>query len=434
MSLTVLTAGDVDDLIGRFATADLISKGLAFVLGFDAIRERSGGRWAMRQDSVREFIERQFHKYFLHTDHLVRLDDVNFLVIQPFESPLGAQARALKLLTEVLQYFLGAGARQDVRLSRVTHIGPDGVESAEVDVSEADLARLAKVNWDAIRSLANASSPAHPAPAAEQNGPLMSEIEHRSKGSGAALKGDRSYEAVFVVEPVWGIKQRAVVSYMLRPLVFEPQAHGLAVADLKNASPGDLVRLDLLALAEAQRLFDQHGGQTRFALHVPISHVSLGLAVGRQSILSMLQRMTPASSSSILVVLTGLDAGVPHSRIVELTSALAGRCRAVIALAPDLDCRTDRWREAHLSGVAVDLSLLAEFNEQVSVRRMSEFAARCEGVAPALIAYSVPSKAILLAAWAAGFTHVGGDLIDTFSEGVLQPLRLNPIDLYRDKM
>jgi hypothetical protein len=133
------------------------------------------------------------------------------------------------------------------------------------------------------------------------------------------------------------------------------------------------------------------------------------------------------------VVLNGLDKGAPYSQILALTSALARRCRAVVALAPGLDCKIDRWRDAHLSGVAIDLNGLTNANEQLSVRRLSEFAARSQGVAPALISYSAPNTAVLLAAWSAGFTHVGGELIDRYSEGVIRPLRLNPIDLYRNK-
>ena len=102
-------------------------------------------------------------------------------------------------------------------------------------------------------------------------------------------------------------------------------------------------------------------------------------------------------------------------------------------MAPNLDCRIDRWRDARLSGVAVDLGVLAASNERASVRRMSEFASRLIGVAPALLAYSVPNTAVLLAAWSAGFTHVGGELIDRFCDGILQPLRLDPVDLYRNK-
>jgi hypothetical protein len=255
------------------------------------------------------------------------------------------------------------------------------------------------------------------------------------KGRGnAALKGDRTYEVMVLVEPIWSIKQRAVVSYLLRPLFFELQEGAFVDANLANATPADLTKLDLLVLAEAQRIFRDQGGDKRFALHVPIHHVSLTMSGARQTMLALLQRFQPAASSSIVVVLIGLESGAPHSRIVELTSALANRCRAVVAMAPGLDFKMDRWKDTRLSGVAVDLSILANSNERLNIKQMSEFASRLPGVAPALLGYSVSNTAVLLASWSAGFTHVGGEVISRYSEGVLQPLRLDPIDIYQDKI
>jgi hypothetical protein len=436
MSLAVLDAAAIDVLLSRVGDTNLVAKGAVFVLGFDAIRERSGGRWAMRQDSVREFIERQFQKYFPPTDHLMRLDDVNFLVVQPSESGFGAQTRALKLLGEVLKFFLGAGAGRDVKLSRVTRIGPEGVETTQVEVSEADLSRLETLDWNALSSAGGGTEAATHARGGsfEAAGPVLSTIETDRKDNGTALRGDGDYEAMFRIEPIWSIKQRAVVSYRLRPSIFELQGDQMVAAETANITARDLVRLDLIVLAESARVFHDNGADTRFVLHVPIHHASLGTAASRQLVLAALERLQPVASSSIVVVLTGLESGAPNSQIVALTSALARRCRAVLALAPDLDCRVDRWRDAGLAGVVVDLNVLDKANERASIKRMTEFAARFKGVAPALLAYAVPNTAVLLAAWSVGFTHVGGELIEKYSDGLLQPLRLNPIDLYRDKL
>jgi hypothetical protein len=432
MSLAVLNAADNEQLLARFNDADLIAKGALHVLCFDAIRERSGARWATRQDSVREFIERHFEKYFLPADHLVQMDDVNFLLVQPLGTNYTAQGRALKLLGEVLQFFLGASARADIRLSCVVRIGPDGVEAAQVEVSDTDLARMASVTWASESAEAAATAPAGGPPTAPAAGLLAGAgLVDRQGPAPPPVKGDRTYEAMFVIEPIWSIKQRAVVSYLLRPLIFEHQADRIVEADLANATLGDLVRLDLIVLAEAKRIFDEQGSGHHFALHVPIHHASLGMISTRQVLLSALDRLKPLAPR-LVMVLTGLDTGAPQSRILELTSVLSNKCRAVVALAPDLDCKIDRWRDAHLSGVAVDLNLLISDEEPSDPKRMSEFADRLKGVAPALFAYSTPNTAVMLAAWSAGFTHVGGDIILRGQAGELLPLRVNPIDIYRD--
>jgi hypothetical protein len=425
MKPDVLKAADVKALIERFDDPDLIASGILHVLAFDAIRDRSGRRWPLRQDSVREFIERQFHKHFHPADHLVRLDDVHFMVVQPRETRAGAQGRALRLMSEILNHFLGASARSDVRLSQVARLGPDGVEVAPIDVSDADLAALARLDWA-------------PAPGREGeagSGSRASAPPAAAVGAGVAaappLLGDRAYEALFVVEPVWGIRQKAVVSYLLRPLVFEHMPEGLVNADLAKATSRDLLSLNLMVLDEARRLFSEQGARKRFVLYVPIHHATLGVISGRQALLSALQRMRPLATSSVVVVLTGLDPGMPHARMLELTSLLTGHCRAVVALAPGLECKIERWRDSHLSGVALDLSDLPHAATPLTAKRLSDFAARFQGVAPALIAYSAPNSAVLMMAWGAGFTHVGGDLIARCASRALQPLRLDPIDLYR---
>jgi hypothetical protein len=352
VSLAVLNAAALDDLIGQFGNATLIAKGALLVLSVESIRERSGGRWPVRQETVREFTERQFQKYFQPSDQLVRLDDVHFLVVQPLESGFGAQARALKLLGDVLVFFLGASAGRDMRLSRVTRISSDGVEVTPVEVSDADLARLATMDWG-VGSTKRDDRADLNLPAGSV-GPRMAVIDVAKVNVKAALKGDRSYEAMFVIEPIWSIRHRAVVSHLLRPLIFELQADRRVDANLANASPGDLVRLDLAVLAEATRIFREEGAGKHFALHIPIHHGSLAVATSRLTLLAALERVQPGAASSVVVVLSGLAAGAPHSQIVGLTSALANRCR-------------------------------------------------------------------------------GGEVIDRFSKGVLQPLRLNPIDLYRGK-
>jgi hypothetical protein len=432
MSLAVLDSADVLDLLGQFDDPELIASGALHVLSLDAIRDRSRLRWATRQETVREFIERQFQKVFPAADHLVRMDDVNYLLIQSTQSGFGAQARALKLLREVLEFFLGASARSDIKLSRVTKIGPGGVETAPVEVSDADLARAAAMDWETPAPKTEDGGSDTRADTAPPAGPVMTAIDTSGAAAASSVRGDRVYDAMFLVEPVWGIRQRAVVSYLLRPLFFEHRGDRIIDADLDKASPADLLKLNLMVLAEAERLFKTHGGDVRFALHVPIHHASLTSSSGRQAILQALARMQPLAATALVVVLAGLDVGAPHSRIVELTSLLARRCRAVVALAPDLDCKIDRWRDAHLLGVAIDLNVLASANEGLSAKRLSDFAARAPSVAPALIAYSVPNSAAMLTAWSVGFTHVGGDLIVKFSDGALKPLRLEPIDLYRD--
>jgi hypothetical protein len=52
-------------------------------------------------------------------------------------------------------------------------------------------------------------------------------------------------------------------------------------------------------------------------------------------------------------------------------------------------------------------------------------------LAPALIGTMVPNSIVLMATGSAGFSHMSGDLIAQCAPLAIQPLRLDPIDLYR---
>ncbi len=431
MSLTVLNASDLGALLTRFDNTALINRGAFHVLAFDAIRDRSGRRWPTRRELVREFIERHFQKYFSPTDQLAPLDDVNFLLVQPLNSGFDAQSRALKLLGEVLQFFLGVRAMSDVKLSQVTRIVSDRIEITPIEVSDADLIRTASMDWGAEPSRTSDPDASNSGPSSISCGPLTSVVVTGRSNRSYAWKTNPTYELVFVVEPLWGIRQKVVVSYLLRPLIFEREADRFVDAELANVSLRDLVRQSLIILTEAERILQEQTADNHFALYAPIHQATLSAASGRLAVLSALGRFQTLASASMIVLLTGLEIGTPHSRIVELTSMLAHQCRAVVALAPDLDCEIGHWRDAHLSGVAVDLSVLAKESVQLKPKQMSRFASRSQGIAPALIACSAPNSAAVLAAWSAGFTHVGGDRIFRHRNADLRPLRFDPIDLYR---
>lgn len=415
--------------MNRFGRPDLIGDGSVHVLAFDAIRERSGRRWETRQDAVREYVVRQFDSIFADEGALEPLDDVNFLLAQSAKG-FGAQSKALRLLSRVLEHFLGSSERSDVKIFQVTGIGPAGIETVPVDVTDAQLKQEAAIDDESQDVPLRERSPAMADSSLDQGSPLSEPIHTRRFQNSRPLVGDRTYEALFLVDPVWSIHQRAVASYVLRPLIFERQAEGLVEADLEKASPSDLIKLDLVILAEARSLFKQSGNDRHFVLHVPIHSSSVSNMSGRQKVLASLDGFHPSASTSVIVVLRGLNGGAPQSLLLELTSLLKGRCRAVIAQVAELDPRIARWRDAKLSGIAVDLSAVAKRGAHPTVKTLSKFALQIKGVAPVLAGYSVPGSPELLAAWAAGFTHVSGDSIICGGSSDLVSRRVEPTDLY----
>ena len=216
MSLPLLSTSDLHHLMDRFDQSELVDSGSAFVLTLDAIRDRSGGRWDLRRDIVREFAERQFLKFFGDEDALVPLDEVNFLLVQSGQTEFSAQSRALKLLRTILEYFLGACESADVRISQVGGIGADGLLLKPIEFSDAQLAQIQGIDWaerDRGTTLVTNAAAAGLASASM----LASAADAAEKAPQPALVGDRAYNALFLTEPVWGVQQKAVVSSPFTP-------------------------------------------------------------------------------------------------------------------------------------------------------------------------------------------------------------------------
>ena len=102
--------------------------------------------------------------------------------------------------------------------------------------------------------------------------------------------------------------------------------------------------------------------------------------------------------------------------------------RAVLARAPSEKSQVLRWAGCGLNGLSVDCSHIGT-SDRAAFSRFSTFARRAGALAPACVAYGLQSRGLILAAWAAGFTHVAGPAIAT-EAGALGGVRLRPVDLW----
>jgi hypothetical protein len=225
----------------------------------------------------------------------------------------------------------------------------------------------------------------------------------------AAIDGDRAYRLALLSDPIWNIRKRSLVSYRLRPLVFE-EADGLVLpAELETATVRDLVAIDLLVIDEAVAMIEANAARARFALHLPLRLTSLGSSAGRQAMLARLRALDDRVRGVIAFRLEGLEDGTPHGRLGEAVSMLKPHCMAVIGAAPSLGANIGYWAGAGLQGLSVDLSDYAFRAGDQTARELFRFAANLRGLAPAMIADGIGDKATLSVSAAAGFTHVSGE-------------------------
>jgi len=112
------TSAALREVLEKVAPA--IAAGGASVISVEAIRDRSSDRWPRKREQVAAFVERAFGRLSQPGDFVVALNDAEFLTVQPSVTRTTALSISANILKETLAFFLGAAARDDLRLFQVT--------------------------------------------------------------------------------------------------------------------------------------------------------------------------------------------------------------------------------------------------------------------------------------------------------------------------
>jgi hypothetical protein len=137
-------------------------------------------------------------------------------------------------------------------------------------------------------------------------------------------------------------------------------------------------------------------------------------------------------AKNVVIDIRGFERGAPSFRVGEAVGSVLGKCLGVSVQAADLNTDISAWRGLRLSAVSVDLGLVEATHGSLR-RELHGFSHGAAGVAPAIVAYSISSRARMLMAWAEGFTHLSGERLSEQTQGSLTPVRYRPADLYTDQ-
>lgn len=408
-----LTSSTLDQILAQVAPA--IAGGSVNMISVEAIRARSGDRWARKRDQVENFVERAFSRLATPGDLIVGLNDAEFVTIQPNTSRSAALSRSANLLKETLAFFLGAAGREDMRLFRVCsfvngELGVEAVDAGRVLAGDDDPPPAPE------RMIGEAEAP--PADIVPAGALSRARLVNTAGGE---------LEVRIVGTQIWNIRGRAVTSFRLQAdLTLLPED-----GPPRTPRPGEV---SALLAGEATLRVLEHAEQRLVSgvsagLHVPVPLSAVSYSTSRYRLLRALQALAPGVRRFLMLELVDLQAGLPQSRLSELAAMLNPFCRAVLARAPSPYIDLKGWRRCGLGGVTLDCAGM-EADDRQAALRLSAFAATAELAAPACIAYGVRSRAVMLAAWGAGFTHVSGPAVTAPPGDALQGVRLAPEDIY----
>lgn len=413
MQLAASLSISVWEMLRNAGAAQAAERGQVHVISVAAIRDAIGARWTRHQDLVEDFVIRAFKRAARDDDFIVRVNDADFILIQPGRSALGALSRASQLMRETLSYFLGAVKAEDVRIAIVDRLHGDAVEATAVSVDQLD--RAADEHPRELRDSLDGSAPW------ERFG-VASPVR---KTALIARPNAANLHALFYVEPVWNVRQGAVAAFRIRSVVLQEAADG----ELLPTGPEDLtprceLELAVRRVAFAAELWDSIPGPPP-ALHLPAAFSALTHSSARTAFSARLAGLKEAGRQRLMILeLTDVPIGLPALILSGLITQLKPFCRGLLAHAEEIGDIT-RWRDTGLCGF-VHLSGGAR-QAQDSLKRFAT-AARDVGMAAACCDVGTHSQ--FMQAWAAGFSHLSGNLISrTFGEPVV-PQRFGARDLY----
>lgn len=385
MSVTKITAADAATVLERLAGSDRLERGAVFTISVEAIKERSGDRWAKKLDDVWGYLGRKLSEYLSYQDIHHRISDTEVLVAMTTEDGVAAQAVGMKILEDVLVFFLGSVNRMDIRLRAVSKIDGD-----ELTVADLDPATLA-----AARQTETA------APYRQQ---VSAELEReRNPISFVASNGHR-LRVDFALEHVVSLSHKVTAVLRVEPTVsFADTGEVIPTRKFGRLSDEDMLAIDRAALAFGG-LFTPMDARTQPPVILPASFRTMGGRKGRHALVNAPGVPPARVRQGMMLEFIDIDRGTPTGRMVEVVSLVGGLTRGVLArLQPSRDA-LDPVQGARFNGLTIDFSdvSLPPIRLEPFMRLMAH---QMRGKAPALIAQGLSDYHFMHMADDAGFTH-----------------------------
>lgn len=385
MTVSKITAADAAAVLERLSGSDRVERGAVYIISVEAIQERSGDRWPKKRDDVWGYLGRKLNEYLSYQDVHHRISETDVLVAMTTEDGVAAQAVGMKVLEDVLEFFLGSVDRMDIRIKAVSKI-----EGAELTVADVDPAEIAT----ALETQATAAFRTQVSPERERE---------RNPISFVASNGQR-LQVDFALEHIVSLSHKVTAVLRVEPTVtFAATGEVIPTRRFGRLSDEDILAIDRATLAFGA-LFMPVDARSQPPVILPASFRTMGARKGRH-LLVTIEGVTPERvRQGLMLEFVDIDRGTPTGRMVEVVSLVGRVTRGVLArLQPSRDA-LDPVQGARFNGLTIDFADVA-----LPVSRIEDFmrlmAHQMRGKAPALIAQGLAGYSHMDMADASGFTH-----------------------------
>ena len=384
-----LESADAAAMLDRFAGGDLIQRGSVNVISVEAIRRRAGERWNRKRDAVWAYVERKLNEHLAHQDLSHRISDTDFLIAMTSEQGMAAQAVALKVLEEVLLYFLGRADRADMNIKAVTAVQGRQLSCAPIDPTIIVQAR--EVRED------TADSPFRTGidPAEERKRNPISFVA----GTGRPLRVD------FALEHLISLKHGVTAAMRVEPTVTDlSTGRVIPVRQFRMLEDDDLANIDRATVDYGALFLPDTEGRAKPALILPASFRTMGARKGRNTLIAHAGVAPERIKASIMVELIDIDRGTPPGRLVEVAGLLHTLCRGVFARVMPARDAVAGLKDSRLMGITLDAGDIPITDSRLATAIL-QFGQQARGLAPAIAVRGLPNDGFFAVAEVAGLTH-----------------------------
>lgn len=414
MSLSI--SASVSDFLREPGAAQAAERGLVHILNVAAIRDTVGARWTRQAAVVEDFVVRAFQRGARDDDFIVRVNDADFILIQPGRDPMSALSRASQLMRETLSFFLGEAKTENVHISVVDCVSGDGVTARRLAGEDLRAASTVRHRDLALSEDGSAPWEAFDVPALARTSFLLKR------------PGADDLQALFYVEPVWRLDKSAVLSFVVRTLLLQTTPQGPVPVAHSDLPPSTHAVLAIRSLAFARSILGQAGARPIGALHVPIGFDALTQSGPRTSVLADLKRHDlEGHRPRTIIELTRVPVAVPAVRLSELVGQVNPFARAVL-IRTEATAPPASWR--HLGAPGLIHCLQAGMPERQALANLQTFSAATLAMGLVCGVDGISSRSLSIAAWAAGFSQLAGDFLAHRCGDELVSHRLAVRDLY----
>lgn len=324
------------------AVRDAIARGQFHIVSLESVRTALGVRWGRNEGLVEDFVVRSFQRMAATDDMIVRVNEADFVLIQPSRSPMSALSRAAALARQTLSHFLGEVRPENVEVSIIQQISAGVIEAVKATQEQLDEAALAE------RPAAQQQSESPPWEAFGVKRPPRRIVTFKRPEGG-------DLEALHYCEPIWNAAHSAVVAFRLRSLTFyRPRPH-----TRQRVAPEDLTARTHAVIAQQSLCYARELLQApenrHIALSVPLALDVFAHSASRIAIAGEFRSISADIRRRLLIELAEVPRDVIVGRVVEAVAQVKPFVRRVTVRLPSSAVNHTDWEWTGADGLVIDL-------------------------------------------------------------------------------